>query len=57
MVKYNCIKCNMDFNKKSNYIRHINKKFECSINNKINNKKNNEYSKKIQNRRFAQYRT
>ncbi len=29
MVKYTCPKCNKEFNKKSNYIEHINRKFSC----------------------------
>jgi len=29
MVKYNCSKCNKEFNKKSNYENHINKKKPC----------------------------
>ena len=34
MVKYICEKCNMEFFKKSNYERHINKKKSCVIDNK-----------------------
>ncbi len=30
MVCYTCEKCNVEFTKKHNYIRHINKKFDCS---------------------------
>ena len=29
MVLYQCPKCNMVFNRKSNYDTHINKKFDC----------------------------
>ena len=29
MVKYNCLKCNKEFDRKSNYLEHINKKFDC----------------------------
>jgi hypothetical protein len=29
MVKYNCPKCNKEFDRKSNYLDHINKKFPC----------------------------
>ena len=29
MVNYKCKKCNKNFNKKSNFIRHINRKFSC----------------------------
>jgi hypothetical protein len=32
MVYYNCDKCNAIFNKKSNFTRHINKKYVCSQN-------------------------
>ncbi len=35
MVNYTCTKCNKNFNKKSNYLVHINKKFTCVENNKI----------------------
>ncbi len=35
MVNYICNKCNKNFNKKSNYLVHINKKFACDENNKI----------------------
>jgi len=31
-VQYQCDKCNKIFNKKSNYLTHINKKFECDNN-------------------------
>jgi hypothetical protein len=30
MDKYTCIKCNKKFNRKANYIRHLNRKFSCS---------------------------
>ena len=30
MVSYNCPKCNTSFNRKSNYERHLNKKFNCN---------------------------
>jgi len=29
MVNYKCKKCNKNFNKKSNFVRHINRKFSC----------------------------
>ena len=29
MVKYSCPKCNKEFDRKSNYLDHINKKFPC----------------------------
>ena len=29
MVNYKCQKCNKNFNKKSNFVRHINRKFSC----------------------------
>ena len=34
MVKYICEKCDMEFFKKSNYERHMNKKKSCVIDNK-----------------------
>jgi len=49
MVKYNCLKCKMEFNKKSNYMRHINKKFDCSIFKINDNKINEDYCHEIQN--------
>ena len=33
MVYYKCEKCSLEFNKKSNYIQHINKKFDCALKN------------------------
>jgi len=30
MVLYKCNKCNKEFNRKSNYITHINRKFSCN---------------------------
>lgn len=39
MVKYNCSKCNKEFNKKSNYENHINKKKPCV---KFSNKNTND---------------
>jgi len=30
MVLYKCNKCNKEFNRKSNYINHINRKFPCN---------------------------
>ena len=30
MNKYTCIKCNKKFNRKANYLRHLNRKFSCS---------------------------
>jgi DNA adenine methylase len=36
MVKYNCEKCGKEFNQKSNYTAHINKKKTCVIETKIN---------------------
>jgi hypothetical protein len=35
MVCYKCQKCSLEFYRKSNYVRHINKKFDCSPINKI----------------------
>ena len=34
MVTYSCEKCNMNFFKKSNYIRHMERKNGCTSNNK-----------------------
>ena len=39
MVLYKCDKCNKEFNQKSNYIIHINRKKPCDINIIINEKK------------------
>jgi len=36
MVLYKCDKCNKEFNQKSNYIRHINRKKTCILNEVIN---------------------
>jgi uncharacterized C2H2 Zn-finger protein len=38
MVVHTCERCNKEFNKKSNYLEHINRKFICKI---INKKTNN----------------
>ena len=51
MVKYYCPKCTMEFYRKSNYERHLNKKFncelnKCNLNDSISASNNN--SKKIQ---------
>ena len=35
MVVHICLKCKKEFNKKSMYIAHINKKFDCTPNNII----------------------
>ncbi len=40
MVKYNCNKCQMEFSKKSNFIKHQNRKFDCVQNSAINKIKN-----------------
>jgi hypothetical protein len=40
MVSYNCPKCDKIFDKKSNYISHINKKYACNTKNKIESLKN-----------------
>jgi uncharacterized C2H2 Zn-finger protein len=39
MVLYKCEKCNKEFNQKSNYVIHINRKKPCNINIIINEKK------------------
>ena len=31
MVLHTCLKCKMNFNKKSNYLKHLNKKFDCTL--------------------------
>ena len=48
MVEYNCNKCNMKFNKKSNYLKHVSKKYSCGVNSDIQEDLI-EHSKKIQN--------
>ena len=47
MVKRICLKCNAVFDRKFNYVRHINKVFDCSTNNEINENSNNENSSLI----------
>ena len=37
MPKYCCNKCNKEYNKKSNYDKHINKKYDCTKNDNIDN--------------------
>jgi hypothetical protein len=37
MVKYKCCKCLVEFHKKSNYLKHLNKKFDCGIKQKNEN--------------------
>jgi chaperonin cofactor prefoldin len=33
MVEYMCAKCNKSFDRKSNYLTHVNRKFACNANN------------------------
>ena len=48
MVKYTCKRCKKEFDQKIVYVRHINRKKKCSVNNsgsKINKKSNTHYCK------------
>jgi uncharacterized C2H2 Zn-finger protein len=45
MVLYPCPKCGMEFNRKSNFETHLNKKYDCVI----KNKKHEEKSELFQN--------
>jgi DNA-directed RNA polymerase subunit RPC12/RpoP len=47
MVCYKCEKCNKEFNKKSNYIKHINKKKPCIVDENNENNVNNVNTDKI----------
>ena len=40
MVKRKCHKCDAEFDKKSHYDRHINRKYDCSLNKKQDNEEN-----------------
>ena len=47
MGKYNCEKCGKEFNQKSHYTTHINKKNPCVVESKIKEMINNTVKKKI----------
>lgn len=62
MNKYTCIKCNKKFNRKANYLRHLNRKFSCSSGDnfdikisKNSHSKNRENSLKEKNEFFMNY--
>ena len=48
MVKRKCLKCEAEFDKKSHYDRHINRKYDCKANTNLINSENDDFEE-IQN--------